>query len=145
MSTVQNFPSDDEIEVSKFATEELEPLIDNKAKFHKLIVNGQEIEIPTIAFSALLSMLAEFAHGNAVKIIPLRKNLTLHEAANLLNVSPQTVVKLCVSKQLRYSETDNRKTFAYYDVIDLKKRLQQDRLDALDELSRLDQQSKSGY
>lgn len=143
MSTVQNFPSDDDVEVAKIATEKLEQLIDSKVKSLKLIAAGQEVEIPYIALKALLSVLAEISNGNAVKIIPLRKNLTLHEAANLLDVSPQTVTKLRVSKKLRYSQTDSRKTFAYHDVIELKKRLRQDRLEALNELSRVDQESTS--
>jgi hypothetical protein len=145
MTTIHKLPSANEIETAKIAIENLERIIDKDAETHKLIVNGDELQLPSTALKSLLNMLDEIAKGNAVTITTIRPNLTIHEAADLLNVSPQAVIKLIDSKLLPSTVTDSRRTFAYYDVIELKERLQQDRLDALNELSRVDQESKNGY
>lgn len=145
MKTVQNFPSPAEVEAAKAASEELERIIDSRTETHKLVVDDEELQLPSAALNSLLCVLSENGKGNAVSISPIRPNLTIHEAACLLNVSPQTVIKLIDSKLLPSAVTDSRRAFAYYDVIELKERLQQDRLDALNELSRVDQESKNGY
>ncbi len=145
MTTVQDFPSAHDIKTAKVASEKLERIIDSEAKTHKLIVNNEELQLPSAAFKSLLYMLAETAEGNAVTIAPIRPNVTVHEAAALLNVSSQTIIKLIDSNLLPSSVTDNRRTMAYCDLVKFIKQSQQQRLDALNQLSRLDQESENGY
>lgn len=145
MTTVQNFPSADEIKTAKVAFEKLERIIDSEAKTHKLIVDGDELQLPFVVLKTLLCVLAENCKGNAVSIAPIRPNLTVHEAAGLLNVTPQTVIDLIGSKLLPYAVTDNRKVVACSDLIEFMKRSQRRRLKVLDKLSRLDQESNTGY
>lgn len=145
MTTVHKFPSLDEIETAKVAIEKLERIIDSETETHKLIVNNEELQLPSVALKSLLYMLAETAEGNAVTLAPIRPNVTVHEAADFLNVSSQTILKLIDSNLLPSSVTDNRRTVAYCDLVKFIKQSQQQRLDALNQLSRLDQESENGY
>lgn len=145
MTTVQNFPSADEIKTAKVAFEKLERIIDSEAKTHKLIVDGVELQLPFVVLKTLLCVLAENGKGNAVSITPIHPKLTVGEAAKLLNMTPQTVIDLIDSNLLPSTVTENRKIVAYSDLIEFMKRSQRRRLKVLDELSRLDQESNTGY
>ena len=61
-----------------------------------IVVDGsqQPIRIPRSAASALREVLANEADGRQVKIVPVQKELTTQQAADLLHVSRPHVVKL---------------------------------------------------
>lgn len=61
-----------------------------------IVVDGtrQPIEISRSAASALREVLANEADGRQVKIVPVQKELTTQQAADLLHVSRPHVVKL---------------------------------------------------
>lgn len=145
MIKVQKLPSADEIRAAQIASDKLSSITGSKNVALNFILDGREVIIPPSAISSLIAILTEFAKGNAVNIAPVAPQLTIREAAGLLNVSAQTVMKLLDSKLLKSAVTDNRKKIAYRDLIEFKQRSQQKRLEALEELSRLDQQSKNGY
>jgi excisionase family DNA binding protein len=47
-----------------------------------------------LALKLLIEILKQMASGNAVSIVPLRKEVTTHEAADILNVSRPFVIGL---------------------------------------------------
>src|ERR1700733_317490 len=48
---------------------------------------SQNVLLPPLALKLLIEILKQMASGNAVSIVPLRKEVTTHEAADILNVS----------------------------------------------------------
>ncbi|MDG1122437.1 MAG: helix-turn-helix domain-containing protein [Glaciecola sp.] len=80
-----------------------------------------------------------------MNITPIHAELTTQEAADLLNMSRPTFIKLLDSNDLPYSRTGNRRKVAFSDVINYKQTLEEKRLLALDELSSLDQELGLGY
>lgn len=67
-----------------------------------IVVDGsqQPLRIPRSAASALREVLANEADGRQVKIVPVQKELTTQQAADLLHVSRPHVVKLIDTGQL---------------------------------------------
>ena len=61
-----------------------------------IVVDGSQtpIRIPRSAASALREVLANSAEGRPVEVVPVRKELTTQQAADLLHVSRPHVVKL---------------------------------------------------
>jgi excisionase family DNA binding protein len=55
---------------------------------------SQNVLLPPLALKLLIEILKQMASGNAVSIVPLRKEVTTHEAADILNVSRPFVIGL---------------------------------------------------
>lgn len=48
---------------------------------------GEVVTIPVEAFRLLVEILAQMSQGNAVELTPIREELELYEAADILGVS----------------------------------------------------------
>jgi excisionase family DNA binding protein len=55
---------------------------------------SQNVPLPPLALKLLIEILRQMASGNVVSIVPLRKEVTTHEAADILNVSRPFVIGL---------------------------------------------------
>lgn len=80
-------------QLAKLITEELhhrggQPL------FSLLGPNHEALPLPKDVLTLLQQLLAILASGDAVSIVPVQKELTTQQAANLLNVSRQYLVQL---------------------------------------------------
>lgn len=73
------------------------------------------------------------------------KLLSVEEAADLLNLSLSTFIRLLDTKEIRSCGSGNRRKVAFADLKEYKNRLSESRLAALAELSALDQEIDSGY
>ena len=93
----------------------------------------------------MIEVLTQLGQGNSVSITPIHAELTTQEAADMLNMSRPTLVKLLDSEIIPYSRKGNRRKVAYFDVLAYKNELAQKRLIALSELSALDQELGMGY
>lgn len=109
--------------------------------------NGEvhHVKLPTSALALMVEVLTQLGQGNSVKITPIHAELTTQEAADLLNMSRPTFIKLLDSGELPYSRTGNRRKVAFSDVMSYKQNIDAKRLAALDELSALDQELGLGY
>jgi excisionase family DNA binding protein len=90
-------------------------------------------------------MLTQLGQGNSVSITPIHAELTTQEAADMLNMSRPSFIKLLDSDDIPHSRTGNRRKVAFMDVMNYKQELENKRLATLDELSALDQELGLGY
>jgi len=107
--------------------------------------DANAITIPAAAYSLLLEILSQMAQGNAVKIIPIKPELTTQEAASILNVSRPDLVGLLEGGKIPYRQVGIRRRILTQNVIDYKNHLDAARRQALEELTAQAQELKMGY
>lgn len=70
---------------------------------------SQNTPLPRLAFKLLVEILKQTAAGNAVSIVPLRKELTTHEAAGVLNVSRPFVIGLLEKGEIPFRKVGSHR------------------------------------
>lgn len=93
----------------------------------------------------LLDALAQMAQGNAVSLLPVHQELSTQEAANLLNVSRPFLVSLLEEGQIPFRKVGTHRRVLLRDVLVYREHIDQQRTQALDELTALSQQENMGY
>ena len=101
---------------------------------------SEPVTIPTAAFRLLVTILAEMASGNAVRLIPHHAELTTQEAAELLNVSRPYVVRLLDEGRMPSHRVGTHRRVLFKDVMSYKEEHRRSRGAVLDRLSALDQE-----
>ncbi len=109
--------------------------------------NGPEelISIPVAAFRLLNGILTEMAQGNAVTLIPVHAELTTQQAANILNVSRPFLIEQLEKGVIPYRKVGTHRRVMFKDLMEYKQTMDHNRLDALEELSAIDQELGLGY
>ncbi len=80
------------------------------------------MELPESVYRALLTVVEIMAAGDAVTIVPLHRQLTTNEAANLLHVSRPFLIKLLESSAIPYSKTGSHRRIRLADVLAYRER-----------------------
>jgi excisionase family DNA binding protein len=106
---------------------------------------GSTVTIPAAAYKLLVEILAQMAEGNAVSIVPIQKEITTQEAADILNVSRPYLVKLLESGKIPYRKVGTRRRVLTTDVLDYKNRIDTQRMQTLMELAAIAQELNMGY
>lgn len=150
MNAITVIPNAEEMALAKLSSQELAAVIESQGESQLLSVidsRGQthEVTLPVSALKLMVEVLTQLGQGNSVNITPIQAELTTQEAADLLNMSRPTLIKLLDSGALPFSRTGNRRKVPFAAVLEYKQNLQEQRLSALDELSALDQELGLGY
>jgi excisionase family DNA binding protein len=150
MQAYEQLPTAEEAALAKLCSQELAAVLETKLDVHSLSLtspSGQlkQVEIPVSALRLMVNILTELGEGNTVKLVPIHAELTTQEAADLLNVSRPTLIKLLDEGKISYHRTGNRRKVRFTDLRQYQSQLETQRLQALDELSQLDQELKLGY
>ncbi|GAB2892397.1 hypothetical protein GCM10027093_29620 [Paraburkholderia jirisanensis] len=143
-------PSAREIEIARESSRNLAVALTSRAdtqQFDFKDDNGEmrSIQLPTTVVKLLVDVLAEIGQGNAVSIIPIHAELTTQEAADLLNVSRPYFVQLLEKGKIPFRRVNTHRRVRYQDVIEYKKRIDEARVGALDELTAQAQELGMGY
>jgi excisionase family DNA binding protein len=101
---------------------------------------SETVTIPATAFQMLVTILAEMASGNAVRLVPHHAELTTQEAAEVLNVSRPYLVRLLDEGRMPSHKVGTHRRVLFKDVMTYKVEHRRARRTALDELTQLDQE-----
>lgn len=106
---------------------------------------NESISIPVSAFYLLNSILQEMANGNAVTLIPVHAELTTQQAAQILNVSRPFLIEQLEKEAIPYRKVGTHRRVMFKDLMEYKQTMDRNRLNALEQLSAVDQKLGLGY
>lgn len=116
-------------------------LRDNPAYTVKLLGPSGEISaLPEPAQRLIRSLIHSLAEGDAVSLVPVHKELTTQQAADILNVSRPYLIKLLEQGEIPYTKTGTHRRIRFEDLMDYKHRRDDEREGTLAELTRLSQE-----
>ena len=136
-------PSEAEALVAKETKDILAPRLGTMSTFDVKALNlasEPTLRIPASAARLLVQILDEMSRGNAVKIVPVRAELTTQEAADLLNVSRPTLIQLLEEGKIPYRKVGTHRRVRMEKLITYKRQLEADRRAALASLVAYDQE-----
>lgn len=105
----------------------------------------ESISIPVSAFRLLNGILTEMAKGNSVTLIPVHAELTTQQAAQILNVSRPFLIEQLEKGVIPYRKVGTHRRILCKDLMEYRQTMDHNRLNALEELSALDQELGLGY
>lgn len=98
---------------------------------------GESIVLPESVFYVLERVVEIMARGDSITVIPIGREITTQQAADLLNVSRQYLVRLLDEGRLPFRKTGKHRRLRIEDVLSFKKTRDKDRQAGLRELSRM--------
>lgn len=101
---------------------------------------GEEIAIPESIFYVLSRVAEVMASGDSVTVVPVGKEMTTQQAADLLNVSRQYLVRLLDEGRIPHTKTGRHRRVLIEDVLVFKEQRDQARRASLDELTSLSEE-----
>ena len=101
---------------------------------------GEAIPIPESVFYVLERVAEVLARGDAITVVPIGKELTTQQAADLLNVSRQYLVRLLDEGKVPFTKTGKHRRLQIEDVLAFKETRDKDRKTALDKLTELSEE-----
>ena len=101
---------------------------------------GEAIPLPASVFYLLKQVVDVMAQGDAITIVPVGRELTTQQAADLLNISRQYLVRLLEDRKIPFRRTGKHRRLKIEDVLAFKAKRDLDRKAVLDELAEMSQE-----
>lgn len=105
----------------------------------------QTFILPAPAVRLLTEMMAYLAAGRMVQVMPEDAELTTQEAADMLNVSRPHLVKLIQEGRLRHHKAGTHRRVLLRDLLEYRRKRQDEANAAMDELAVQAQELGMGY
>lgn len=102
--------------------------------------SGDAIPIPESVFYVLERVAELMARGDSVTVVPVGQELTTQQAADMLNVSRQYLVRLLDDGRIPFTKTGRHRRVRIEDVLSFKERRDRERKAGLDELTRMSEE-----
>jgi excisionase family DNA binding protein len=97
--------------------------------------DGSQIDIPEELYGVLLDVVAALTEGMAISIAPHNTMLTTQEAADLLNISRPTLVRLLTEGEIPHTTRGRHRRVLLRDVLDYQERTRSERRQSLDQIA----------
>jgi excisionase family DNA binding protein len=102
--------------------------------------SGERIELPESVFTVLRQLVHHLAQGRVVMVVPVNKELTTQEAADILNVSRPYLVKLLDEGKIPFVKTGTHRRIQFADLMAYKRIRDAERKQGLARLTQLGQE-----
>jgi excisionase family DNA binding protein len=106
--------------------------------------DGQEILIPESMFYVFERVAEVLARGDAITVLPVGQELTTQQAADILNLSRQYLVRLLDQGTIPFMRTGTHRRIRVDDLLAYKQRRDDERAATLDSLTEMSQEM-GGY
>jgi excisionase family DNA binding protein len=133
-------PPDQKVEVDELfkALEEIASTAKRRAPKCQLVgPSGEKIAIPPAIFYVLERVAEVLARGDSITVVPVGQELTTQQAAHLLNVSRQYLVRLLDEGRIPFQRLGKHRRLRAEDVLKFKDKREKDRRAGLRELTRI--------
>src|SRR5262250_51830 len=97
--------------------------------------DGSQIDIPDELYEVLRDVVTALSHGLAISIAPHNTMLTTQEAADLLNISRPTLVRLLTDGEIPYTMRGRHRRVMLRDILDYRDRTRRERRQTLDQMA----------
>jgi excisionase family DNA binding protein len=97
--------------------------------------DGSQVDIPDNLYDLLRDVVEALSHGMAISVAPHNTMLTTQEAADLLNISRPTLVRLLSNGEIPHSMRGRHRRVLLRDVLDYQDRTRNDRRRTLDRMA----------
>lgn len=101
---------------------------------------GEAIALPESVFYILERVVEVLARGDSITLVPVGRELTTQQAADILNVSRQYLVRLLNEGRIAYHKTGTHRRLRIEDVLAFKTERDEQRQADLRELSQMTQE-----
>ncbi|WP_258347853.1 helix-turn-helix domain-containing protein [Saccharopolyspora gregorii] len=98
--------------------------------------DGDVLEMPAEVHAVLREVVTAMSRGLAVSVAPLHAVLTTQQAADLLNISRPTLVRLLESGRIPFEQRSSHRRVRLADVLSYERESRQERQAVLDEMTR---------
>jgi excisionase family DNA binding protein len=142
-SSISYIPSEDDVELARKTSKILAPRLSSTQPLNLREIDSPQnapIRIPVSAAHLLVEILDEMSRGNAVKLIPVHAELTTQKAADLLNVSRPTLIRLLKEGKIEFHKVGTHRRVPIKSALAYKRRMDNERQTALAELVAYDQE-----
>ena len=121
---------------------ELEKLFNNLPGISNISIysNGKEMQIPYLISVVLCEVIKTLNYGNSITLIPMDKELTTQQAADLLNVSRPYLIKLLENNEINYRKTGSHRKILMQDLMEYREKRNDNRKTKIEKLSQLSQE-----
>lgn len=98
---------------------------------------GEAIELPPSIYRLLRQIVHYLAEGKAISVVPIDQELTTQQAANLLNISRPSLIRLLDEGVIPFTKTGSHRRVRFADVMAYREQCRRECRAALSELSRV--------
>jgi len=99
--------------------------------------DGDEIELPLSVFQILRQIINHMMDDQPITIVPLNKELSTQEAADILNVSRPFLVSLLEAGTIPFTKVGTHRRIRFIDLVAYKKRRDEERRRGLAEITHI--------
>ncbi|MBD3885952.1 helix-turn-helix domain-containing protein [Phormidium tenue FACHB-886] len=115
---------------------QLENLLDGQASQAKLVgTNGEEIPLPEAVYEILCNIVRVLSAGQSLHLIPEHGELTTQEAADYLNMSRPSLIKLLKGGKIPFSKVGAHRRIRFQDLVAYRQQQEADRRSTLREFT----------
>ncbi|PRY29364.1 helix-turn-helix domain-containing protein [Pseudosporangium ferrugineum] len=125
-------PPDDLSSLSRFANGLAGPSVPGRARL--IGPDGSELDLPEELYGLLRDVVTALSQGVAISIAPRHTMLTTQEAADLLNISRPTLVRLLTQGEIPHTMRGRHRRVLLRDVLDYQNQTREERRRALDDM-----------